>query len=395
MEKLNIGIVGSKFIASLHALTYSNINSSRFALHGCVSGSYENGKAFATKWNIPRVYKDYDEMLRDPEIHAIDLCTPNDLHRDMIVAAAEAGKHIICEKPLSGAFGEAKNCDKPGLMNKRELLAEALDNTKKCVDAVKKAGVGFGYAENFVYAPPVHKAKRLIAESKGTILDIRAEESHSGSHAAYAKEWRKAGGGSLIRLGAHPIGAALHLKSWEGLKKFGKPIRPASIVADVGNLTKMASFEKENEKWLKTGWVDVEDWSCAIITFDDGSRATIHSSDCVLGGVRNQMTIYASNAVFNINMNPNDTLKIYAPRAGIFGDEYIQEKLETNGGWNFPAPDEEWIRGYNGELTDFIDAFLTKREPESGLTLAEDTMKVIYAGYVSAEEGRRINITNC
>ncbi|MEI6877221.1 MAG: Gfo/Idh/MocA family oxidoreductase, partial [Spirochaetota bacterium] len=85
-------------------------------------------------------------------------------------------------------------------------------------------------------------------------------------------------------------------------------------------------------------------------------------------------------------------LKVYAPRAGIFGDEYIQEKLETNGGWNFPAPDEEWIRGYDAELLDFVECFQEGREPVSNLTLAEDTMRVIYAGYVSAEEGRRVAI---
>jgi predicted dehydrogenase len=93
-----------------------------------------------------------------------------------------------------------------------------------------------------------------------------------------------------------------------------------------------------------------------------------------------------------VNINPNNTLEIYAPKEGIFKDEYIQEKLETNAGWNFPSPDEEWIRGYGSELTDFIDCFRENKEPVSGLMLAEDTIRVIYSAYVSAEEGRRVAV---
>ena len=392
MDKINIGMVGTGFVASLHALTYQKLNGAKFQLLGVASGNPDNARAFAKKWAIAKPYPSFEAMLKDPDIHAVDLCTPNNLHRDMIIAAAQAGKHIICEKPLSGAFGEGKATDTPGLLPKRELLEEALANTRACVDAVKEHGVGFGYAENFVYAPPLVKAKRLLAQAKGTLMDIRAEESHSGSHAEYARQWKYAGGGSLLRMGAHPVGAALHLKAWEGRRRNGFPIRPRSVTAEVGNHTRIASFAAEAKKWIKTGWVDVEDWSCAIITFEDGSRATIHSSDGVIGGVRNSLTLYASNAVLQININPNDTLKIYSPEQGIFGNEYIQEKLETNGGWNFPAPDEEWIRGYDGELQDFIDCFREQREPESNLALAEDTMRVIYAGYVSAEEGRRVTL---
>ncbi len=65
------------------------------------------------------------------------------------------------------------------------------------------------------------------------------------------------------------------------------------------------------------------------------------SSDCSLGGVRNLLEVYTSNAVINVNITPNNSIQIYAPREGIFKDEYIQEKLETNGGWNFPAADEK------------------------------------------------------
>ena len=80
------------------------------------------------------------------------------------------------------------------------------------------------------------------------------------------------------------------------------------------------------------------------------------------------------------------------PIPGIFGDEYISEKLETKAGWNFASPDEDWMRGYPQELEDFIDSLLQGKEPLSGLDLAEDTLKVVYSGYLSAEKGQRVQL---
>jgi len=393
MKRLNIGIVGTKFIADLHMISFQKLNQSKFKIHGVTSGSFENAKKFAADHDLSKAYRSYEQMLADPDIDVVDLCTPNDLHRDMVVAAAAAGKHIICEKPLTGAFGPADSPEPVGnRMPKKELLKEALDNVRACKEAIGRSGVTFCYAENWVYAPPFAKMKRLLTQSGGTIFDIRADQSHPGSTASYADNWKQAGGGSLVRLGAHPIGGALHIKHWEGFEKYGKPIRPKSVTAEVGHNTKTESFIQEKEKFIKHGWIDVEDWSCAIITFEDTTKATVFSSDCSLGGVRNLLEVYTSNAVINVNMTPNNGIQIYAPREGIFKDEYIQEKLETNGGWNFPAADEEWIRGYDAELADFIDSIREQREPLSGMLLAEDTMRVIYSAYVSAEEGRRVEL---
>ncbi len=217
---------------------------------------------------------------------------------------------------------------------------------------MRSAGVGFGYAENFIYAPPLAKARRLLERAGGTIFDIRAEESHSGSHAAYARFWNRSGGGSLLRLGAHPVGAALHLKAWEGRLRDGRPIRPAAVIAEVGNHTRIPSFQNESEKFVKTGWDDVEDWASAIITFEDGSHATVLSTDGALGGVRNSLSILSSKAVLEVDINPNDALRAYAPRAGVFGGEYIQEKLENGRRMELPGPrrglDQGLRRGTRG-----------------------------------------------
>jgi predicted dehydrogenase len=270
------------------------------------------------------------------------------------------------------------------------MLKEALEGCDRVVQAVRKNGVKFMYAENWVYAPPLVKLKRLMEASGGTILEIRAEQGHSGSLAAYSRKWKTSGGGALMRLGSHPVGSALHLKHFEGMLKYGKPTRLKSVTAEVGYHTKIESFMKEKEKYVVSQWEDVEDWGVMILHFEDGSTATVFASDTVLGGIRNVLNVYLSNAVVHVNINPHDVLQVYAPGPHIFGEEYLVEKLETKAGWNFPSPDDDWMKGFPQELEDFIDAILFEREPVSGMDLARDVVEAIYAGYTSAERGERI-----
>ena len=196
-----------------------------------------------------------------------------------------------------------------------------------------------------------------------------------------------------MRLGSHPVGGVLHLKHCEGMLKHGKPTRPKSVTAEVGRHTEIESFVKEKEKYVVSQWEDVEDWGVMVITFEDGSNATVFGSDAVLGGVRNVLNVYLSNAVLHVNINPHDVLQVYAPGPDIFGEEYIAEKLETKAGWNFPSPDDDWMKGFPQELEDFTDAILYNREPVSGIDLARDVVETIYGAYVSAEKGSRIEFT--
>ena len=111
-----------------------------------------------------------------------------------------------------------------------------------------------------------------------------------------------------MRLGAHPVGGVLHLKHYEGMLKYGRPIRAKSVTAEVGQHTKIDSFVKEKKKYIVSEWEDVEDWGVMVINFEDGAKATVFSSDAVLGGVRNTLNVYLSNAVVNVNINPHNVL---------------------------------------------------------------------------------------
>ena len=386
MEKIGIGIIGSRFAAHLHAHALSKLRGVKCDILAVCSKTKESAETFARKFSIPHAYTDHRAMLERKDIHLVTLPVVTSVHHTLAIDAANAGKHLVMEKPLTGCFAEA------GSMSRQAMFAEAMKNADAVVEACRRNKVTMGYAENFVYAPPVAKLRRLMDASGGTLLDLRAEESHSGSHASYSRRWRTAGGGSMLRMGSHPVGAVIHLKHYEGMQRSGKPIRVKSVLADVAQLSKHPAVQAAPKKYLVTAWEDVEDWSAAILTFEDGTKATVFSTDVSLGGVKNLVTAYLDNAVVQVNINPNTSLQIYAPDGQIWGDEYITEKVETKGGWQFPSPDEDWMRGYPQEMEDFVDAVREAREPLSGLLLAHETVEVIYAGYVSAQEGRRVEL---
>src|SRR4030042_4750467 len=105
MEKVRVGIVGSQFAAHLHLNNYAKLRGSKMEILGIASKTEKNAQETAQEFNIPSVYTDYRKLLERKDIDVIDLCIPNNLHEEIVIASAEAGKHIICEKPPTGDFG--------------------------------------------------------------------------------------------------------------------------------------------------------------------------------------------------------------------------------------------------------------------------------------------------
>ncbi len=394
-KPVRIAIVGAGFAGHFHLASYEKVYGMDFRVVGIFDVVREKAAHLATDWELPKVYDSLDQLLADKDVDVVDIVVPNFLHVEIAVKAAQAGKHVFCEKPLTGYFGppDARDTKWSARGQPREaFLKAALDQANRAYDAVTKAGVTLCYGENWVYAPPIVKVRRLMEASDSTILRIQGEESHSGSHAEYAKRWREAGGGALLRLCVHPLGAALFLKYEEGRRRGGKPIRPLSVTAEVGNLTWIKAFEAEPVKHVKTGWEDVEDFGALLLTFEDGSVAQLTSTDTCMGGIYNYLSVYGSRAVAKANINPNTACQAYTPDGAYFKDEYIVEKTETKEGWSCPAPDEDMVTGYPDELRDFIGAIAEGRPPKSDLMLAHDVIAVTYGAYLAADQGRRVDL---
>jgi len=391
-RKLCVGIIGAGFAAELHANAYRTVGSVDVEIAGVAASSYASAERFAREFSIDRAYGSAQELIEQPDIDMIDLCVPNRLHEPLALFAAEQGKHIVCEKPLTGYFGGEGAVDPVGDTPRSQMLAEALSSGQRILDSARQHNVRVMYAENWVYSPAIDKINRLVAAGDGTILEIRGAECHSGSHSVFAKSWEHSGGGALIRLGSHPIGAALWLKAEEGERQGGGPIFPVAVTASVGDLTKSAAYRRRPSGYIVDDWQDVENWSVVAIEFSDGSRAVIQASDIVLGGIEDTLSVLMADGRIDCDMSHAGAVRAYAPTDAQFGDEYIMEKISTKAGWSYPSIDESYMLGYPQEIADFCESVVEGREPRSTGDLGLSVVKVIYASYLSAEQGRRVSL---
>ncbi|WP_050426369.1 Gfo/Idh/MocA family protein [Bradyrhizobium tropiciagri] len=387
MTKIRIGLAGCGFVSELHMYAYRRVYGVDVEVRA-VAARGDHVIEFARKHTIPNAYRSFAELIADRELDVIDICTPPNLHAAMIVEAMQAGKHVICEKPFSGYFGRdgdrapiGKHVPK-ALMYQRVM--EEMETTRA---AIEKTGRLFMYAEDWIYAPAVTKIAEIIRATRDKILFMKGEESHSGSHAGHAAEWAMTGGGSLIRMGCHPLSAVLYLKQVEA-KARGETITVAGVTCDVGNVT--AALKPEERAYIKANPVDVEDWGTLTATFSDGTKATVFSGDMIMGGVRNLIETYTSGGSLFANITPNTHLTSYQTSEEKLASVYITEKVDRKTGWQYVCLEEEWTRGYLQEIQDFMECVATGRQPLADLALAYETTKVNYAGYWSADEGRRV-----
>ena len=378
MTPLRIGIAGAGFAARFHL---ENFPEAGVDVTAVTAARAETREAFAAKHKL-RAFASVEEML--PEIDVLDICTPPSSHREHMLAAALAGKHVIVEKPLMGFYGSAKT-------GKRTMLDAVVAEGRELLNAVRKAGITLGYAENFVYAPSVQKEREIVEKSRAQILRMAGEESHNGSHSPVYGIWSVQGGGSLIAKGCHPLGAILYLKRKEGLTRLGRPLRPATVSARTHSVTGIPGFEDRG--FLRTKYQDTEDYAFLHVTFEDGTVADVTASELVMGGIYDYVEVFANNHRTRCRISPVSVLDVYNPRHEQFKDIYLMEKISSNEGWIPASPEEGWSLGYGRELRNFIECIREKRAPESDLELALDVTLTIYAGYVSAEEkGREVEV---
>jgi predicted dehydrogenase len=389
MPKIRVGLIGSGFVAELHMYAYRRAHGVDAEVTAVVSRG-DQVESFAKKHRIAQTHRDYRALLADPAIDVVDICTPPAQHAEMIVAAARAGKHVICEKPFAGYFGRPGDPEPIGRrVAKSAMYERVLAEIEETRAAIAASGKLFMYAEDWVYAPALQKTVEILNATKDKILFMKAEESHSGSHAAHAAQWAMTGGGSLIRMGCHPLSAILYLKRVEARAR-GETITVADVTADVGNVT--AGLAPEERKFIYSKPVDVEDWGTLTMTFSDGTKGTIFSGDMIMGGVRNLIETYTSGGALFANITPNNHLVTYMTDEQKLANVYVTEKVDRKTGWQFVCLEEEWTRGYLQEIQDFMECVATGRQPVADLDLACETTRVQYAGYWSADEGRRIKL---
>jgi len=378
-KRVRAGIVGSGFSATFHFEALARVYGTEVEVVGVHSKDVAGGRAYAEKRGI-RFFDALDPLL--DAVDAIHVCVPPMFHEPISIAGLARDKFVVCEKPLTGYFGDGSPDYHWQRADKQAALDAAMASVARLADA-ERAGRGrLLYAENWVYAPSVQKEREILERTGGQILWIHAEEAHSGSHSVDYAYAARCGGGVLIGKGCHPLTAALYLKRVEGRARNGTPIRPKTVSARCHAITRLEAFRDAGH--IRTGYYDIEDFSMMHVEFDDGTLATVFASDIVLGGIHNWVEVCANNHRTLCNINPNNAMQTYNPREEYFQDVYVVEKTGTKQGWAFTSPEEDWFTGYPQEMEAFYRTIAYGDPLESDLALAADAIATIYAAYVSA-----------
>ena len=212
MDKLRVGFIGTGRISDLHAIEY--LQNEKSELVAVCDVNMENARQRAEAWGVPSnmVFTNYHDLLAQKEVDLVEILLPHHLHYQATLDAAAAGKHISLQKPM----------------------AITVEQADEMISATKKAGVIFKVFENFIFYPPVLKAKQLIMDGEiGTPLSIRIKSNAATSPHAWqvpfsAQEWRfdpkTCGGGPLVfddghhkfSLGWFFMGMAEEVHAWIG-----------------------------------------------------------------------------------------------------------------------------------------------------------------------------------
>ncbi|MBQ1490347.1 MAG: Gfo/Idh/MocA family oxidoreductase [Blautia sp.] len=380
--KLRIALVGAGWAGDMHARSYAHVYGVDIELHTACALE-PSLPDFAKRFGFLHYTSSFQEVLDNPEIDVVDIASPPNVHKEMIISALQAGKHVVCEKPLVGYFGiPGEDPERVGDVSKEKMLSNIRADIEEIESVVRASDRYFFYAENWVYAPSFQRACDLIVKKGTTVAFMQGMAAHKGSHAAYVSTWAKSGGGCALRNMIHPVSAALFLKRRERESK-GLPYGVSSIYCDCSQVT--AGIDKGH---ILASPVDVEDFSHMVITFIDGTKAVITSNDLCLGGIRNQFDIYGNDSTYSCHLSPVGILDAYfADERGI-EEEAIQEKNDHNLGYMQPLIADELMRGYYGEIQDFMEYLRDGRRPISGFDLAKECMEIISLGYCAAEQQR-------
>ncbi len=372
-KPLNIGMIGYGFMGRAHSNAYRKVNNFfpleyHPVLKAVCARDAEKAKAFAETWGYESIETDWRKLLARKDIDAVDICTPNNLHKEIALAAAAAGKIFRCEKPLSMNTAEGE-----------EMVA-----------AVEKAGVPNIVWYNYRRVPAVTMAKQLIDEGRlGRIFHYRSvflqdwtisTDLPQGGQGLWRLDVNAAGSGVTGDLLAHCIDTAIWLNG---------PIDSVSAMTE--------TFVKERTHTLtgKVEKVGIDDACAFLARFKNGSLATFESTRYARGH-KALYTFEINGEKASINWDLHDLHRLN------YFDHKDESKLRawrsihvTDHGGEHPYMDKWWVPGlqigyehsFVHQVADFLDG-LAKGTPVSPTFRdALETQKVCDAVLKSAREG--------
>lgn len=165
-KTVTIGMAGAGRATELHMGGYTKVYGINVR-YKWVFAKQEELASAKQRYGFEFTTANFDDLLNDPEVDVIDICTPPYMHAQLIIEALNAGKHVICEKPLTGYFGNPED-ERPigDRVSKVKMYEGCLENIREIEDAIMASDKYFMYAENFVYAPAILKAAEIVQAKK-------------------------------------------------------------------------------------------------------------------------------------------------------------------------------------------------------------------------------------
>lgn len=340
-KKVGIGIVGSQFISTIHVEALKTVANAKVL--AVMSPTEGNARSFAEKYQIPNHFTDLDDMLALKDIEMIIIGAPNNVHCEITLKAARAGKHVLVEKPLCVSLEEA------------DLM----------IKACKEANVKLMYAEELCFTPKYVRLKELLDEGAlGKPVLLKQSEKHDGPHAPHFWDVERSGGGVTMDMGCH----AIQFFRW--LNK-SNPIK--SVYAQM-------STSVHKDKTIG------DDNAIIILEFENGVMALAEESWTKLGGMDDKAEIHGSEGVAYADVLQGNSIQTYSTK----GVGYAVEKAGNTVGWSYTMYEEIWNYGFPQEMAHFVDCVLNDKEP---LVTGEDgkvVLEVIFAAYESAGTNKKV-----
>ena len=339
-KKLRVGIVGAGGIGTgAHLPAYEDLKDivEVVAIADIVP---ERAQAAAEKFGIPHYFASVEELLANVDVDYIDICTWTAAHAPVCIAAAKAGKHILCEKPLAAT------------------LEQGLEMKK----AVEEAGVQFMLAVVTRYGGEQIKMRELFEQ--GVFGDIYAARTQyirrRGTPGGWFTEKALAGGGSVLDIGVHAIDRTWYLMD--------RP-KPVSVSAEVSY--RIGDFQTKGiERWMPFGMgngvFDTEDSANIFIRFEDGKTMIAEVAWAINGPEVNTTQIYGSKA--GCTFGP---LTVYGEDEEGYLCEYQPEVVPNN--------------FFAEEIKHFIECINEDKTPISPMEDALTIQRILDAIYRSAE----------
>jgi predicted dehydrogenase len=371
MKKLRVGFVGFGFIGKVHAYGYRTLPfyyapspvDPEFV--GVCTSRPDTGRAAKDAFGFRFHTADFREVTEGRDIDAVHICTPNKFHREALLSAMKAGKHIYCEKPLAASAAEA-----------REIVA-ALPGY---------AGVHQMTLQNRFF-PATLRARELVIDGfLGEVLEFRAAYLHAGSADPKAPlKWKLSkdlgGGGVLYDLGSHIIDLVRHLvgefASVQCATKIAFPQRPSA--------TSPGTMEE----------VEAEDLAFLLVRTTGGALGVIESTK-IASGAQDELRfeIHGTRGAMRFNGMDADWLEVYdvaGKDPGWKRVDCVQRYAAPASGFPTPKARTGWIRSHCACLAHFLYAVAEGRKAEPGLETGARVQEIMDAAYRSAATGRWVD----